>query len=193
LFNKLILIFLGLANQGLMHNIHYLLLNKPLLKGLLKAFFAILILSVSQADAQRRKDPWSHYGGGGGSSESGYAITFSADYDAPAGILGNTFTPAPALTIGVVHYLGNFTFNANIGYHVYSPKQAIFSYDDGAGGTGTVVYDKYPVFAVYTGVVYNLQLADGVGIYAGVNSGIYATHYAYNAVDQFSTNSVDLT
>jgi hypothetical protein len=168
--------------------------GKNLLKGFLTVLVVLLVLSVLQADAQRRKDPWSHYGGGGGgsSSESGYAMMLNIDYDTPAGTLGNTFNAAPALNLGVLRYLGSFIFNATIGYHAYNPKQAIFSYDDGAGGTGTVVYDKYTVFAIYAGAVYNLKLADGVGLYAGMNWGVYATHYAYNAVDQFSASSANL-
>jgi len=174
-----------------MHHKLYLSLNGYSLRCLLSIFFISLLL---RADAQHRKDPWATYGGGGNgsSAESGYAIAVNVDYDAPAGILANTFNPAPAFNIGVLHYLGNFTFNATIGYHVYNPKQAVFTYDDGAGGTGVASYDKYDVIAVYAGAVYNVQLAGTTRFYIGLNWGIYGTHYSYAATDQFSSNSIDL-
>jgi hypothetical protein len=158
--------------------------------------FVLLLLCCFTANAQHRHDPWAHYGGGGGgggSDDSGYGITLNVDYDTPTGVLGPSFKSAPAFNIGVVHYLGSFTFNATLGYHSYSPKQAIFSYDDGAGSTGTIAYQPYSVFAVYVGAVYNLPLTDGVKLYAGLNWGIYATHYQFDQEDQFFSNSADLT
>src|SRR5271166_4971996 len=136
-----------------MRHIFYLSTYKLPLKSLLSIFFIFMIFSGFNADAQHRKDPWATFGGGGGggSSDSGYGISLSADYDSPTGPLGNIFNPAPAIDLGVVRYLGNFTFNATLGYRTYSPKQAVFYYDDGAGGTGTVVYQNYPVFSVYLG------------------------------------------
>jgi len=173
-----------------MHYISRLSACKFSLKALLAVFFVFLVFSGFRADAQLHKDPWANYGGG--SSDSGYGISLSAEYDAPAADLATTFKPAPALNLGVVRSFGDFTFNATLGYHVYSPKQAVFYYDDGAGGQGTIVYQNYPVYAFYVGAVYNLQLSDAVKLYAGLNWGLYYTHYAYDAEDQFSSNSIDL-
>jgi hypothetical protein len=178
-----------------MQNSSYLLSNQRLFKGifLLPALLALLMLLALPADAQHRKDAWASYGGGGGGNESGYALTLNADYDMPTDILANTYKAAPAVTVGVVRYLGSFMFNANIGYHAYSPKMAVFTFDDGVGDTGTATYSNFSVLSVYAGAAFNLQINDAVGIYAGINWGLYATHYSFNQIDAFSMNSADIT
>jgi hypothetical protein len=159
--------------------------------------FVVLILLVFSslgASAQRRKDPWNTYGGGSNGSvdESGYALSLSSYYDTPSGDLAPTFNPAIGFSFSVLRFSGSFTFNASIGYHAYNPRQDIFTYDDGSGGTGTIVWQSFPVYSFYTGAVYNLPLGGASRLYGGVNIGVYYTTYAYQSADQFSTSDVDL-
>ncbi len=177
-----------------MHYKFHLPAYKLPLKSLLLFFFLLLLFSSFYASAQRRKDPWATFGGGsnGGLDDSGYALTVSTYYDTPTGDLAPTFNPAIGFSFNVLQYHGAFTFNASIGYHAYNPKLPVFTYDDGAGGTGTIAWQSFPVYSLYTGVVYNAQLGGASRLYGGVNIGVYYTTYAYQSADQFSTSSVDL-
>jgi hypothetical protein len=175
-------------------HISNLLYYKFPLKSLLTIFFVLLMCSGFQADAQLHKDPWLNYGGGGSGSspDAGYGMSLNAEYDAPTGSLGNTFSPAPSFTLNVLKYFNGFTFNASVGFHSYSPKQPIFYYSDGAGGTATVVYDNFPVYSFYVGAVYNVQLANALRFYAGFNMGAYYARYSYTASGEFGGNFENL-
>jgi hypothetical protein len=177
-----------------MHFAFYLFRFKSSLKSFPIVLFAALIFSGYHANAQRRNNSGLQYGGGsnGGFSDSGYGISMNVDYDAPTSDLGNIYMRAPAYNLSLLYYRSGFTFNATLGYHVYKPKQSAFYYDDGSGGFGTVTYDNYPVYAVYAGGAYNLQLDELFRVYAGLNFGLYFTHFAYHAVDQFSESTADL-
>jgi len=177
-----------------MHHNFRLSFYKLLSKSLFPAVIILLIFSSLGAHAQRRKDPWNTFGGGsdGSVDESGYALSLSSYYDTPSGDLGATFNPAIGVSFNVLRFSGSFTFNASIGYHVYNPKQDIFVYDDGSGGTGTIVWQPFPVYSFYAGAVYNLPLGGASRLYGGVNIGVYYTTYAFQSADQFSTSDVNL-
>jgi hypothetical protein len=169
----------------------YLLSLKQQLKYPWLILLIYFLFSSLQVNAQLHKDPWLHYGGGsnGGSTDSGYGITFSAEYDTPLGGLGTSFKPAPAFDLNLINYRGAFTVNLGIGYHSYNPRADTIYYDDGAGGTGTIAYQSFPVYSIYTGAAYNIDVSSGFRIYVGANLGACFTRYAYQADDQFSSTS----
>jgi len=164
-------------------------------KGLLPVVIMLLMFWSYDAGAQYHRDPWNHYGGGGGSGTvtyEGYAIVVSTDYDVPLGDLGTIYKGAPSFNLNVTNYWNDFTFNAGIGYHVYKPKADSLFYDDGAGGVGSVSYETFPVFSIYGGAAYNLQIEQGLRFYLGANLGAYYIRLGFQSNDQFGNSSSEI-
>lgn len=141
----------------------------------------LLLIFCFNAKAQRRRDPWLQYGGG--YTEAGFALSLSTAYDSPLGGFAGTFKPAPAVNLNALYYLDNFVADVGVGYRSYSPKQAVFYYDDGAG---SITWDSFPVYSVYLGGAYNIQVNNLFNAYAGADFGVCFTDYSYHSVDQFT-------
>lgn len=160
------------------------------LKVQLPVISIIFLCFCFNADAQRRNDPWLQYGGG--YTESGFAVAAGSYYDSPLGSLAATFKPAIGYTVNVLYYRDNFVAGVGIGYHSYSPKQDVFYYDDGSSGVGTTVWQNLPVYSLYLGAAYNVQVNNLFNAYIGADFGVYYTNYAYHSVDQFSDMTANI-
>jgi len=165
----------------------YLKFNASLCKKAIKGLLlALAILSIhTTVNAQHHSNGGLTYGGGsngyGGDSEWG--ISLMAGYDVPTADLATTYKAAPTFGISLIRNLGNFTFNATIGYVSYQPKLDTFYVDASDHSQGYIHYGNYSSIEFYAGAAYNIQVADGAKLYFGLNIGTYYTHLAYDSND----------
>jgi hypothetical protein len=149
-------------------------------------FILMFVCCFGTAMAQHRSHEALTYGGGSGGSnfDSGYGITFGAGIDAPLGNLKSIYKPAVDYSLGVTHFMGNFTVSLNLGYHNYKPKDDVVSQTDIAvDDVPVTIFSNYKVYSGYAGIAYNVDLSENARLYGGANIGGYHTHYAYLLVD----------
>lgn len=170
--------------------------NKPLFHamfnlsgGLKTAVLVVLIACGFGASAQRSRAMYSYGGSGGGTTN--YGIIIGGDYDKPLSDLGEFYKPAPAFDIGVLKYVGDFTFSLNLGYHQYQPIQATSFYADSISSVSSSI-SNYSTISYYFGAIYNIALSDNVKFFFGANFGIYYNHYSSSdSADGEVTDSSD--
>jgi len=155
-------------------------------KGILLICFIIPVFFTSTAKAQ-------------GSYDSRYGISVGTDYDAPVGNFSYTFKPAMNYNLSFLMTSGSLTGSVNFGYHNYKAKQDTFYYqviytEDGRDHLdyGSVHYENFPVYSIYLGLVYNLELSEQLKVYAGANLGAYYTHFVFQARDVQGGSNTDL-
>jgi hypothetical protein len=160
--------------------------NGRLAKFLLLTVFITAFCTSFNANAQYRRQTGNlTYGGGsngGGGDGDGWGIIVTAGYDKPTGDFGTTFSGAPAFSLGVVHNLGDFTFNANIGYVSYKPKQDTIFVDPTDPSLGYFQYGHFTSIEIYAGVAYNVSL-DPAKLYFGIDVGSYYNSFSYSTSD----------
>jgi len=162
------------------------LLSGNVQKWLFLICFIIPIFFTSTAKAQ-------------GSYDSKYGISIGTDYDVPVGNFSYTFKPTMNYNLSFLMTSGSLTGSVNFGYHNYKAKQDTFYYqviytEDGRDHLdyGSVHYENFPVYSIYLGLVYNLELSEQLKIYAGANLGAYYTHFVFQAKDVQGGSNTDL-
>lgn len=154
--------------------------------GILLICFIVPVFFTSTAKAQ-------------GSYDSRYGISVGTDYDVPVGNFSYTFKPTINYNLSFLMTSGSVTGSVNFGYHNYKAKQDTFYYqviytEGGKDHTdyGSVHYENFPVYSIYLGLVYNLELSEQLKVYAGANLGAYYTHFVFQAKDVLGGSNTDL-
>ena len=127
-----------------------------------------------------------------GDNNPSYGIAVSAGYEAPIANLAYTFKAAPAYEFKVLSYHDNITINGSIGYRAFKPKLDTFYYAVDEANYGTIEYQNFTVLSLYIGGAYNLEINDGLKVYAGFDLGAYYTHMVYHLTDEFEDQNADL-
>jgi len=144
------------------------------------ALLCLLLFSASNVTAQNR------------TGEDGYGLSIGTGYDVPVGNLSYTFKPATTYDFSLYEYRNGFTGSISFGYHVYKPKQDTFYYAVDATNYGTTVYQNFTMYSFYLGGAYNLKLTDDLWAYAGINFGVYFTHFMYTSADEYEVPTDNL-
>jgi hypothetical protein len=154
---------------------------KKLTKTLALTCFTLLIYSSAQA--QHHSYSGLSYGGGSNGDGSNWGISILGGYDVPTGDLATTFKSAPTFGVGVKHNLGDFTFNANIGFVSYKPKMDTIYFDPTDNTAGYIKYDNFSSIQIFVGAAYNIAIGDQAKFYLGLDLGSYYSHFAYFSTD----------
>lgn len=156
-------------------------IRKKLTKTLALTCFTLLIYSSAQA--QHHNYSGLSYGGGSNGDGSNWGISVLGGYDIPTGDLGTTFKAAPTFGVSVKHNLGDFTFNANIGFVSYKPKLDTFYNDPTDKTAGYIKYDNYSSLQFFVGGAYNVAIGDQAKFYFGLDLGSYYNYFSYVSND----------
>ncbi|CAN5348713.1 hypothetical protein BH09BAC6_BH09BAC6_27830 [soil metagenome] len=135
----------------------------------------------------------STHSSGGFIQEDGWMFALNGGYESPLGDVKQSYGGSPTLGINVLRRKEGLLYSATLDYRSYKPLQDSLpvTYD------GTKFYNakfsNYRGIGFYLGVAYELPLAGGMSVYAGVNGGTMLISYKitvddpnYSSTEQYS-------
>jgi len=159
--------------------------------------FALLIVSISTANAQRRRSAGinadgdllggSNHSSSSGSTagEDGWAVALNAGYESPLGEVKELYKGAPTFGVSLIRREGNVLYSGTVDYRSYKPIQATET-ENGGGGEVTAHSSNYTGIGLYLGIAYQVPLGS-LNVYGGVNGGFVQTKYDYSIDDGTTT------